>query len=33
VVVGDTFTSIGGVAVSNHFFLTFRLAAMARRAH
>jgi glyoxylase-like metal-dependent hydrolase (beta-lactamase superfamily II) len=29
VIVGDTFTSIGGLAVSNHFFLKFPLAAMA----
>jgi glyoxylase-like metal-dependent hydrolase (beta-lactamase superfamily II) len=29
VVVGDTFTSIGGLAVSNHFYLRFPLAAMA----
>jgi glyoxylase-like metal-dependent hydrolase (beta-lactamase superfamily II) len=29
IIVGDTFTSIGGVAVSNHFYLRFPLAAMA----
>jgi glyoxylase-like metal-dependent hydrolase (beta-lactamase superfamily II) len=29
IVVGDTYTSIGGVAVSNHFYLRFPLAAMA----
>ena len=29
VIVGDTFTSIGGLAVSNHFHLRFPLAAMA----
>jgi glyoxylase-like metal-dependent hydrolase (beta-lactamase superfamily II) len=29
VIVGDTFTSIGGLAVSNHFYLRFPLAAMA----
>ncbi len=29
VIVGDTFTTIGGAAVSNHFFLRFPLAAMA----
>ncbi len=29
IVVGDTFTSIGGLAVSNHFYLRFPLAAMA----
>jgi glyoxylase-like metal-dependent hydrolase (beta-lactamase superfamily II) len=29
VVVGDVFTSIGGLAVSNHFHLPFPLAAMA----
>jgi glyoxylase-like metal-dependent hydrolase (beta-lactamase superfamily II) len=29
IIVGDTFTSIGGLAVSNHFFLKFPLAAMA----
>jgi glyoxylase-like metal-dependent hydrolase (beta-lactamase superfamily II) len=29
IIVGDTFTSIGGLAVSNHFYLRFPLAAMA----
>jgi glyoxylase-like metal-dependent hydrolase (beta-lactamase superfamily II) len=29
VVVGDVYTSIGGLAVSNHFYLRFPLAAMA----
>ncbi len=29
IVVGDVFTSIGGLAVSNHFYLRFPLAAMA----
>ncbi len=29
IIVGDTFTSIGGLAVSNHFNLKFPLAAMA----
>jgi glyoxylase-like metal-dependent hydrolase (beta-lactamase superfamily II) len=29
VIVGDVFTSIGGLAVSNHFHLRFPLAAMA----
>lgn len=29
IIVGDTYTSIGGVAVSNHFYLRFPLAAMA----
>jgi glyoxylase-like metal-dependent hydrolase (beta-lactamase superfamily II) len=29
VIVGDTFTSFGQVAVSNHFYLRFPLAAMA----
>ena len=29
VIVGDVFTSIGGLAVSNHFYLRFPLAAMA----
>jgi glyoxylase-like metal-dependent hydrolase (beta-lactamase superfamily II) len=29
VIVGDVFTSIGGLAVTNHFFLRFPLAAMA----
>ena len=29
VIVGDTFTSIGGLAVSNHFYWRFPLAAMA----
>ncbi|MBV9802125.1 MAG: MBL fold metallo-hydrolase, partial [Solirubrobacterales bacterium] len=29
IVVGDTFTSIGGLAVSNHFYLRFPLAAVA----
>jgi glyoxylase-like metal-dependent hydrolase (beta-lactamase superfamily II) len=29
IVVGDTFTSIGGLAVSNHFYLRFPLAAIA----
>jgi glyoxylase-like metal-dependent hydrolase (beta-lactamase superfamily II) len=29
IVVGDTFTSIGGLAVSNHFYPRFPLAAMA----
>jgi glyoxylase-like metal-dependent hydrolase (beta-lactamase superfamily II) len=29
VIVGDVFTSIGGLAVSNHFHLLFPLAAMA----
>ena len=29
VIVGDTLTSIGGLAVSNHFFWKFPLAAMA----
>ena len=29
IIVGDTFTSIGGLAVSNHFFWKFPLAAMA----
>jgi glyoxylase-like metal-dependent hydrolase (beta-lactamase superfamily II) len=29
VIVGDTFTSIGGLAVSNHFYLRFPLAAIA----
>jgi glyoxylase-like metal-dependent hydrolase (beta-lactamase superfamily II) len=29
VIVGDTYTAIGGVAVSNHFYLRFPLAAMA----
>jgi glyoxylase-like metal-dependent hydrolase (beta-lactamase superfamily II) len=29
IVVGDTFTSMGGLAVSNHFYLRFPLAAMA----
>ena len=28
-IAGDVFTSIGGVAVSNHFYLRFPLAAMA----
>ena len=29
IIVGDVFTSIGGLAVSNHFYLRFPLAAMA----
>ena len=29
VIVGDTFTSTGGLAVSNHFYLRFPFAAMA----
>jgi glyoxylase-like metal-dependent hydrolase (beta-lactamase superfamily II) len=29
IIVGDTFTSFGGLAVSNHFYLRFPLAAMA----
>jgi glyoxylase-like metal-dependent hydrolase (beta-lactamase superfamily II) len=29
VIVGDTFTSIGGLAVSNHYYWRFPLAAMA----
>jgi glyoxylase-like metal-dependent hydrolase (beta-lactamase superfamily II) len=29
IIVGDTFTSMGGLAVSNHFYLRFPLAAMA----
>jgi glyoxylase-like metal-dependent hydrolase (beta-lactamase superfamily II) len=29
VIVGDVFTSIGGLAVTNHFYLRFPLAAMA----
>ena len=29
IIVGDTFTSIGGLAVSNHFHLRFPFAAMA----
>ncbi|HEY4828379.1 MAG TPA: MBL fold metallo-hydrolase [Solirubrobacteraceae bacterium] len=29
IIVGDTYTSIGGLAVSNHFHLRFPLAAMA----
>ena len=29
VIVGDVFTSIGGLAVSNHFYLRFPLAAIA----
>ena len=29
IIVGDTFTSIGGLAVSNHIYLRFPLAAMA----
>jgi glyoxylase-like metal-dependent hydrolase (beta-lactamase superfamily II) len=29
IIVGDTLTSIGGLAVSNHFYLRFPLAAMA----
>jgi glyoxylase-like metal-dependent hydrolase (beta-lactamase superfamily II) len=29
VIAGDVFTSIGGLAVSNHFYLRFPLAAMA----
>jgi glyoxylase-like metal-dependent hydrolase (beta-lactamase superfamily II) len=29
IIVGDVYTSIGGLAVSNHFFLRFTLAAMA----
>jgi glyoxylase-like metal-dependent hydrolase (beta-lactamase superfamily II) len=29
IIVGDTYTSIGGLAVSNHFYLRFPLAAMA----
>ena len=28
IIVGDTFTSIGGLAVSNHFYLRFPLATM-----
>ena len=29
IIAGDVFTSIGGLAVSNHFYLRFPLAAMA----
>jgi glyoxylase-like metal-dependent hydrolase (beta-lactamase superfamily II) len=28
-IAGDVFTTIGGIAVSNHFYLRFPLAAMA----